>query len=389
MALPVLSYNLRNVRQRWRVTALAIGGIALVVAVFVTLVALATGLRVALAATGSPRNAIAVQRGSVQELTSGISREDALVLADDSRVARDAAGRALASPEIIVAATLPRKADGTLTNVQFRGVSPMAFEVRAGVRIVDGRNLTPGLTEVVVGERLRERYAGADIGSTIRLQKRDWTVVGVFSAEGSSFESEVWADVDAVASAFNREGGYQSVSLRLVDPASLPAWAEEVSRNPRLRVDLKSERQFYEDQAGPVGAALFALAIFVSLVMAVGAVFGAMNTMYAVVAQRTREIGTLRALGFSRTSILLSFVVESVLIALVAGVLGALLALPANGLTAATGNVTFSDLAFAFRVTPRAIVAGLSFAVLMGLVGGLLPAFRAARMPITAALREA
>lgn len=389
MALPVLSYNLRNVRQRWRVTALAIGGIALVVAVFVTLVALATGLRVALAATGSPRNAIAVQRGSVQELTSGISREDALVLADDSRVARDAAGRALASPEIIVAATLPRKADGTLTNVQFRGVSPMAFEVRAGVRIVDGRNLTPGLTEVVVGERLRERYAGADIGSTIRLQKRDWTVVGVFSAEGSSFESEVWADVDAVASAFNREGGYQSVSLRLVDPASLPAWAEEVSRNPRLRVDLKSERQFYEDQAGPVGAALFALAIFVSLVMAVGAVFGAMNTMYAVVAQRTREIGTLRALGFSRTSILLSFVVESVLIALVAGVLGALLALPANGLTAATGNVTFSDLAFAFRVTPRAIAAGLSFAVLMGLVGGLLPAFRAARMPITAALREA
>jgi putative ABC transport system permease protein len=389
MALPVLSYNLRNVRQRWRVTVLAIGGIALVVAVFVILVALASGLRIALASTGSPRNAIAVQRGSVQELTSGIAREDALVLADDSRVARNAAGRPLASPEIIVAATLPRKSDGTLTNVQFRGVSPMAFEVRAGVKVVDGRSFAPGLTEVVVGERLRDRYAGAEIGSTIRLQKRDWKIVGVFSAEGSSFESEVWADLDAVASAFNREGAYQSVSLRLVDPGSLPAWAGEVARNPRLRVDLKPERQFYEDQAGPVGAALFALAIFVSLVMAVGAVFGAMNTMYAVVAQRTREIGTLRALGFSRTSILFSFVVESVLIALVAGVIGVLIALPANGLTAATGNVTFSDLAFAFRVTPRAIAAGLGFAVLMGLFGGLLPAFRAARLPITAALREA
>jgi len=389
MALPVLSYNLRNVRQRWRVTVLAIGGISLVVAVFVILVALASGLRIALAATGSPQNAIAVQRGSVQELTSGISREDALVLADDRRVARGAAGRALASPEIVVAATLPRKADGTLTNVQFRGVSHMAFEVRAGVKIVAGRAFSPGLTEVIVGARLPERYSGADIGSTIRLQKRDWKVVGVFAAEGSSFESEVWADLDAVASAFNREGAYQSVSLRLVDPGTVSAWAGEVARNPRLRVDLKPERQFYEDQAGPVGAALFVLAIFVSFVMAVGAVFGAMNTMYAVVAQRTREIGTLRALGFSRTSILLSFVVESMLIALVAGVIGVLLALPANGLTAATGNVTFSDLAFAFRVTPPAIAAGLVFALLMGLVGGLLPAFRAARLPITAALREA
>jgi putative ABC transport system permease protein len=389
MALPVVSYNLRNVRQRWRVTLLAIGGIALVVAVFIVLIALSSGLRIALAATGSPDNAIVVQRGSVQELTSGFGREAAQAIAVDDRVARNAQGVPLASPEIVVAATLPRKSDGTLTNVQFRGVSPMAFDVRSGVRIVTGRTLTPGMTDVIVGRRLLDRYEGVDIGSTLRIQRREWNVVGIFTADGSSFESEVWGDLDVMASAFNRQGGYQSMTLRLVAPAQLGAWIEEIARDPRLRVDMKPERQFYEDQAGPVGGALMGLAIFVSFVMAIGAVFGAMNTMYAVVSQRTREIGTLRALGFSRSSILVSFVVESVLIAAAAGALGVLLALPANGMTAATGNVTFSELAFAFRVTTPAVVAGIGFAMLMGLVGGLLPAIRAARLPVTVALREA
>jgi len=388
MALP-LSYNVRNVGQRWRVTLLAVGGIALVVAVFVVLIALSTGLRLALRDTGHPGNAIVVQRGSAQELTSGIGLDDVNFMSVEARVARDVAGRPLASPELVVAATLPRKADGVLSNVQVRGIGELAFEVRGGIRIVEGRRFTPGLSEVIVGARVRERYRGLEIGDSFRLKQRDWTVVGVFEAAGGSFESEVWGDVDVMAAAFNRRGGYQSLTMRLTDPALLPALAADFEKNPRLQVTVKPERTYYEEQAGPVGAALLFLALFVSTVMGIGAVFGAMNTMYAVVAQRTREIATLRALGFSRASILVSFVVESLLIALAAGVLGCLLALPANGLTAATGNVTFSELAFAFRVTPPALAAGMAFALLMGLLGGVLPAYRAARMPITQALREA
>jgi putative ABC transport system permease protein len=388
MPLPI-SYNIRNVGQRWRVTLLAVGGIALVVAVFVVLIALSTGLRLALRDTGHPGNAIVVQRGSAQELTSGIGLDDVNFMSVDARVARDVAGRPLASPELVVAATLPRKADGVLSNVQVRGIGERAFEVRGGIRIVEGRRFTPGLPEVIVGARVRERYRGLEIGNSFRLKQREWRVVGVFEAAGGSFESEVWGDVDVMAAAFNRRGGYQSLTLRLTDPALLPALAADFEKNPRLQVTVKPERTYYEEQAGPVGAALLFLALFVSTVMGIGAVFGAMNTMYAVVAQRTREIATLRALGFSRTSILASFVVESLLIALAAGVLGCLLALPANGLTAATGNVTFSELAFAFRVTPPALAAGMAFALLMGLLGGVLPAYRAARMPITQALREA
>jgi ABC-type antimicrobial peptide transport system permease subunit len=228
-----------------------------------------------------------------------------------------------------------------------------------------------------------------DLGNTFRLKQRDWTVVGLFEAAGGSFESEVWGDVDVMAAAFNRRGGYQSLTLRLADRTKLASLASDFEKNPRLQVTVKPERAYYEEQAGPVGAALLFLALFVSTVMGIGAVFGAMNTMYAVVAQRTREIATLRALGFSRASILASFVLESVVIALVAGVSGCLLALPANGLTAATGNVTFSELAFAFRITPPAIAAGLVFALVMGVLGGVLPALRAARLPITRALREA
>lgn len=389
MAIP-LSYNVRSVRQRWRVTVLAIGGIALVVAVFVVLVALASGLRVALASTGSPDNAIVVQRGANAELTSGIAREAAQVVVTDGRVARDARGRPLASLEILVAAVLPKKSDGVETNIQFRGVSEMAFAVRANVRIVEGRAFRAGLNEIIVGRRVAERYRGVALGSTLRVKQRDWPIVGIFEADGSSFESEVWGDLDVMASAFHRTGGYQSVTLRLADPGAVGAWAAEVAGNPRLPVDIRQERAFYEAQAGPVSGALMALALFVSFVMAIGAVFGAMNTMYAVVAQRTREIGTLRALGFSRRAILLSFLAESTVIAVAAGALGCAIGLVANWFpAAATGNVTFSEIAFAFRVTPQALAAGLVFAVLMGVAGGLLPAFRAARLPITTALREA
>ncbi|MGE3840981.1 MAG: ABC transporter permease [Vicinamibacterales bacterium] len=388
MAIP-LAYNLRNIRQRWQVTLLAIAGIALVVTVFVIMIALTSGLRIALAATGSLDNAIVVQRGANAELTSGIAKANADVIAADNRVARTRDGKPAVSPEIVVVATLPKRADGLQANVQLRGVSPAAFDVRANVRVTEGRRMEPGTTEVIVGRRVIERFSGADVGSSIRIKQRDWLVVGVFDADDSSFESEIWGALDVMASVFNRQGGYQSLTVKMADPGQIDAWATEVKANPRLPVDIKSEPAFYEEQAGPVAGALLGLTIFVSFVMAIGAVFGAMNTMYAVVSLRTREIGTLRALGFARRSILVSFVLESTFIALVAGAIGVLLALPANGLTTATGNVTFSELAFAFRITPPAIVGGMTFAGFMGVVGGLLPALRAARLPILSALREA
>lgn len=383
----MLAYNLRNLRARWQVTLLAIGGVALVVTVFVFLMSMSNGFRLALRATGRLDNAMVVQKGSQSELTSGISLANASLIAVDPRVARGPDGLPLASPEILVVAGLKRKADGADVNVSVRGVRPQAFAVRGGIRMVSGRALRPGLDEIVIGERVRERF-GLEVGSRVEIQRRQWQVVGVFASEGSGFESEIWGDLDAMAEPLRRTGGYQAVVLRLADPSALPALKEALEGDPQLQVQVTQERQYYEDQAGPTAGALRGLAVFVAVVMAIGAVFGAMNTMYAVVAARTREIGTLRALGFSRRVILGSFVAESVALALLGGLIGCLLALPANGLSAATGSPNFSELAFAFRVTPADLAQGLVFAALMGLLGGLLPAWRAARLPITTALRE-
>jgi putative ABC transport system permease protein len=386
MALP-FSYNIRNLIVRWRVTTLAIGAIALVVAVLVVLISMAQGFRIALQATGTTENAVLTQRGSTGELTSGISRDHANSVIVDARVQRDADGRPLASPEVFVVASLPRH-DGVVTNVSLRGVTPRAFEVRHGVRVIRGRTFQRGLNELIIGRRAAERYAGVDVGSTVRLQRRDWTITGVFEANGGGFESEIWGDLDVIAGAFNRRGGFQSVTLRLTNPEGVVAFNDELQRNPRLQVQLIQERKYYDDQSAQVSMPLMGLAVFVAIVMGIGAIFGAMNTMYAVVAARTREIGTLRALGFSRVAILVTFVIESTLLALAGGILGCLLAVPANGLTSAAGGANFAEVAFAFQITPPTIVAGLVLALLMGFAGGLLPAWRAARIPITAALRS-
>jgi putative ABC transport system permease protein len=388
MALP-LSYNARNLKVRWKVTLLAVSGIALVVAVFIILVAMSSGFRLALRATGSPDNAILVQRGSEAELTSGFSREHANRILVDDRVARDAQGKPLASPELVVVGEMKRQDSGVAVNVTIRGVSPMAFAVRSVVQVAEGRRFTPGLYEVIVGRKLQQRMERANVGDTLRLQRRDWTIVGVFDAEGSGFESEIWGDVEVMAPAFNRGGGFQSLTLRLKDPTTLTAWDKQLEDDPAMRVQLKQERAFYEAQSAQISQGILVLAGFVGFVMGVGAIFGAMNTMYAIVSARTREIGTLRALGFQRGSVLVSFVFESVLLALAGGVVGCLLALPANGFTTATGGANFSEVAFAFRITATALVIGMAFALVMGVVGGLLPALRAARLPITSALREA
>lgn len=387
MALPI-SYNVKSLRVRWQVTLLAVIGIALVVAVFIILAAMAAGFQFALRTTGRVDNAIVVQKGATGEIVSALSRDHANLIAVDGRIARDAQGRPLASPEVVLVANLPRVTDGNNMNVTLRGTSMRAFDVRGGIKIIEGRAFTPGLYELIVGTHVRDRY-DLGVGKTLTLQRQAWKIVGVFESAGSGFENEIWGDVEAIAPAFNRAGGYSVLVVRLKDPATMEAFASSVATNPSMQLEAKQEMAFYSEQAGPTVGAITGLTIFVSVIMAVGAVVGAMNTMYAIVSARTREIGTLRALGFTRFSILISFVLESLVLALVAGLVGVLLALPANGLTAAGGSTTFADFAFAFRITPTAIMFGLAFALLMGFVGGLLPAFRAARMPITNALREA
>jgi len=386
MALP-LSYNIRSLYVRRKMTALAVGGIALVIAVLIVLIAMANGFRVALSATGSTANAIVTQRGSSSELTSSIARDGVQALTDDARIARDENNRALASPELIAVANLRRK-DGKDVNTTVRGVSQMAFTVRQGITVTDGRNFQPGLYEVIVGRRVFERMDGMEIGGSFKLQRRDWKIVGVFDAAGSGFESEIWGDVDVMGPAFNREG-YQSVTLRMRDASQIGAFNADLERNPRMQVQAIEERQYYEDQSGAVAGQLLGLAGFVAVVMGIGAVFGAMNTMYALVAARTREIGTLRALGFSRGSILTTFVLESTFLAMVGGGIGCLIALPANGITSAAGGPNFAEVAFAFRISAVSLAIGMALAVMMGIAGGVLPACRAARLPITSALRDA
>jgi putative ABC transport system permease protein len=388
MALP-LYYNVRNVRVRWQVTLLAIGGIALVVAVFAVLMSMSEGFRTALRTTGRPDNAIVVQRGSGSELTSAVPLDDRNKIIVDERVLRDASGQPLASWEWVVVIGLPKK-DGGMTNVTLRAVTPRAFEVRGGIDVVAGRSFTPGLDEVIVGRKLTGRIQGLELGGTVKYQQKRFAIVGLFESEGGAFESEIWGDFDTLGAIFQRGAGSNSLVVRMKDPASIPELDRFIRAQPQMQLQALSERRYYEEQAGPLSSILRSLATFVAFVMGVGAVFGAMNTMYAIVAARTREIGTLRALGFSRRAILVSFMIESVILALIGGAVGCVLAFPMNGFSTGTGQTqSFSEIAFSFHLTPEILAAGLAFAVVMGFIGGLLPALRGARLPITSALREA
>ena len=388
MALP-LSYNVRNLRVRWQVTLLAVMGIALVVAALAVLMAMSEGFAVALRSTGRKDNAIIVQRGSASELTSGVPLEQRNLIIVDERVARDPDGQPLMSPEWVIVLSLPKR-DGQPTNVTMRAITRKGIEVRGGIRMVAGRGFTPGLDEVIVGGKLLDRLQGVAVGSSVKYQRKEFKVVGVFASQGGAFESEIWGDFDIFGQEFQRGSGSNAVVVRMKDPAQIPALDRWIRAQPQMQLQAVEERKYYEDQAGPLARALRSLAFFVALVMGIGAVFGAMNTMYAIVAQRTREIGTLRALGFKRRAILLAFVIESVCLALVGGAIGCALAFPMNGFSTGTGQTqSFSEIAFAFRITPEIVTTGMVLAALLGLVGGLLPALRASRLPITTALREA
>ena len=389
MALP-LYYNIRNVRVRWQVTLLAIGGIALVVAAFAVLMSMSEGFKAALRATGRTDNAMIVQRGSGSELTSGIPLEARNQIIVDQRIARGADGQPLASPEWVVVIGLPKKETLEPINVTLRAVTPRAFEVRGDIQLVEGRRFTPGLDEVIVGRKLLERIEGLGIGQPVKYQRKQFQIVGIFEADGNAFESEIWGDFDVLGAVFQRGAGSNSLAVRMNDPADIPSLDAWIRAQPNLQLQALEERKYYEDQAGPLATVLRRLAGFVAAIMGIGAVFGAMNTMYAIVAARTREIGTLRALGFSRRAILAAFLIESVFLALIGGAVGCLLALPMNGYSTGTGQTaSFSELAFAFRITPDIMLTCMIFAGAMGVIGGLLPAFRGARLPITSALREA
>jgi putative ABC transport system permease protein len=388
VAVP-LAYNIRSAMQRWPSSLVAIIGIAGTVAVFIAMLALARGFKATLVSSGLPENAIVQQSGADSEMTSVISIDALRVVEDAPQVARRGT-EPLVSAEVVVIANLPLREGTGDANVQMRGVSERVLAVRDNVRLTRGRFLRPGLYEIVVGTNAARAYAGLDLGASIRIGAGTWRIVGIFDANGSAFDSEIWADATVVNGSYQRPPGvFQSVTTRLRSAGDFAAFKAMLERDPRARLQAVREAEYYEAQSRTVTTLITVLGGLVAIVMGLGAVLGALNTMYSAVAERSREIAVLRALGFGGGSVVMAFVVESMWIALIGGVLGCLLALPVNGITTGTINwQTFSHLAFAFRITPDLLGLGLIFAVLMGLVGGVPPAIRAARANVSRTLRS-
>ena len=388
MAIP-LAYNLRSLRVRWTSTVVAVLGITGTVGVFIAILALAKGFRATLVSSGSPRNAIIRRAGATSEMESAVTIDQVHVIEDMPGVARKGAEPRV-SPESVVVAAFPLKATGTDANVQVRGVSPRVLDVRDQVKIVAGRFFRPGLDELVVGRNVNRTYSGFDLGSTVKFGGGTWTVVGVFDAGGSAFDSEVWADSEVVKQVYKRPlNVYQSVTARLTSADAYPAFKDAITSDPRVTLQVDREIEYYEKQSQTFTRLVTFLGVLVGGVMSVGAIIAALNTMYSAVAERAREIATMRAVGFGAGSVVASFTFEALCIALIGGLLGCIAVLPLNGFTTGTMNwQTFSHLAFAFRVTPVLLIGGVIFALAMGVAGGVPPAIRAARARIAVALRE-
>jgi putative ABC transport system permease protein len=387
VAIPI-AYNLRSARERWASSLVAVLGIAGTVAVFVAMLALARGFKATVASSGLPQNAIVQQAGADTEMTSSLRIADVRVVEDASQIARRGS-EPLLSAEVVVIAALPLYGTDADANVQMRGVSPRVMAVRDNVRIIQGRFFQPGLYEIVVGKNAVRAYSGLDLTSTVRIGPGRWRVVGIFDAGGSAFDSEIWADADVLNANYQRPPGvFQSATARLRSADEFDAFKAGIERDPRLKVQAIREPAYYESQSRTVTTLITVLGGLVAIVMGLGAVLGALNTMYSAVAERSREIAVLRALGFGRGSVVLSFVVEALCIALVGGIIGCIAVLPVNGVTTGTINwQTFSHLSFAFRITSDLLVLGLGFAVVMGVLGGLPPAIRASRANVATTLR--
>ncbi len=386
MASPI-SYNIRNLKLRKGLTIMTALGIALTVTTAVFIMALLAGLNRAFVSTGDPLNVLVLRKGSQAELSGGFDASLFPTLRTLPGVARDSHGEPMASGEWVVAIVLPRK-DGTgEVNVVVRGMMQDGLAMRPGVKLVQGRWFTPGQREVVVSSSIHKRFAHAGVGDTMQFGKGPWTVVGIFDAGGSAYESEVWGDVNQMASDFDRQGGFSSAYLRATDAVSADALKNRVSDDQRLRLEGMLETEYYAKQTRS-GAPIKYVGFLVAIIMAIGSSFAAMNTMYAAVAYRGREIATLRVIGFSRPAILTSFVLESLMLSLLGAVIGIILMLPFNGMTTGTSNqVTFSEVVFSLRMTPAVIVSAIIFGMIMGLLGGMAPAWHAARQNILNALR--
>jgi putative ABC transport system permease protein len=380
-AIPI-AYSLRNLWTRKLTTALTAGGMALVVFVFAAVLMLDAGLRQALVSTGQPDNIIVTRRSAGSEVQSGVERVQAALVESQPEVAER-------SKETVVLIAQPKRGGGAVSNVTVRGLSPQGLALRPHVRISAGRMFRPGSTEVITGRSIAERFAGTAIGDRLRFGGRDWLVVGVFDAGGSGFDSEIWGDVDQMMQSFRRQA-YSSVIARLSNPAAFDALKQRLESDPRLTVDVKHERQFYEEQSAALSGFISILGLTLSVIFSIGAMIGAMITMYAAVAGRTGEIGALRALGFRRRAILAAFLAEALLLACLGWILGLGAASVMQLVHISTMNwQSFGELAFSFALTPKIVLQSLVFALVMGLAGGVLPALRAARLRIVDALRAA
>ncbi len=386
-AAAVTWVGVSTLRQRLGASSVIIVGIAGVVGVLVALLAMGDGLQKTLKSTGDTETAIVLRGGATAELSSGVSREDATQIAQSAGILRDAEGKPIVSGELVVVANLPKKSTGTDANVEIRGVGPQVWALRPNVKIIEGRKFTPGLREMIVGKGARGQFAGLDTGSTINLNNQQWTIVGVF-ASGDAHESELEGDVDTVSAAYRRQG-YQSVTVRLTSAEALDTFKAALASNPQLKVEAKSTLDYYTAQSEGLTKVIRVVGLTIATIMAIGAIFGALNSMYAAVATRAREIATLRAIGFRSPPVIVSVMLETMLLALLGGLLGALIAwLIFNNYSVSTLGANFSQVVFQFSVSPALLWTGVKWALAIGFVGGLLPAVRAARLPVTTALRE-
>ena len=388
MAIPVI-YNFRSVKARWTSAIVAVLGIAGTVGVFVAMLSLARGFRATLVSSGSNDNAIVMRAGAQSEMMSGFALDSIKILQDEPGVAREN-GEPLMTSEVVVIAPFPLRATGTDANVQVRGVSPNVLTIRRNIKIVQGRMFRPGLSELVVGRNATNSYAGLTVGNKVRFGGGEWTVAGVFDAGGSAFDSEVWCDARVLDDVYKRPSNiFQSATVHLTSPDAFQQFKDAVTRDPRLNVDVSREIDYYAKQSQRMTSLITVLGGLVAAVMAIGAIFGALNTMYSAVSERGREIATMRALGFGAIAVVFSFLIEAVLISFVGGAIGCVAVLPLNGLTTGAMNwQTFSHLAFAFKITPGLLLGGIIFALGMGVAGGLFPAIVAAVRPVAAALRS-
>ena len=384
----ITGINIKSIPERWALSAVIVIGLAGVVAVFTALLAMSTGFEKTLTATGRTDAAFILRGGSQSELNSGIGRDEATLIKLAPGIKKGADGQPNASAEANVIAELVRQGDkNSGANITVRGVEPKAFDLRPNLKIVEGRKFEPGLRELIVGRGVVRQFQGAGLGETVRMRGSDWKIVGIFES-GDAHDSEFWADFEVVATTFQRRG-YSSVTAELDAPGALKTLSDALKADPRLTVDVQTEEEYYSGQTKQFRATIAGMAGFITVIMALGAIFAALNTMYAAVAARGKEIATLRAIGFRGLPVVLSIMIEALMLALIGGALGALIAyLLFNNFSVSTLGQNFTQVVFSFKVTPGLVLRGLFIALVIGMIGGLFPAIRAARLPVTTALRE-